>query len=174
MLNIKPPDYKFCPFCAFKLSIEREEDDNIKVCPNCGWKYYPHVSQAALAIITKRDKVLLVKRNRDPYKNTWMFPAGFLKYGEYPEEAIVREVREETGLTVKNAKLVEIGQTTDDPRQSGHLVFYYKIVASGSFKNKDKDENSDIGWFGVKNPPKIGWKGHKLLIRSLSRGKYLK
>jgi ADP-ribose pyrophosphatase YjhB (NUDIX family) len=106
MLNIKPPDYIYCPICGVKLQKMQKEGRERKHCPNCGFKYYPHVPQSAVAVAVKNNKTLLVKRNRKPYKNTWMFPAGFTEYGEHPEETALRELKEETGLMANNPKLM--------------------------------------------------------------------
>ncbi len=170
MLNIKPPDYKYCPLCSNKLSRFREEGIWRKHCTNCGWKYYPHVFQSAAAIVKKDNKILLVKRRRDPYKNTWMFPAGFVKFGEHPEETIKREVEEETNLKVLSTKLFNIAQSIDDPRAPGHLIFEYLATVKGKIKNSDKEENIDIGWFDLKNSPEIGWQQHKEIIKKLQEG----
>jgi 8-oxo-dGTP diphosphatase len=169
MLNIKPSEFKFCPLCATKLRSKVEEGKARKFCPNCGWKYYPHVFQSAVAVIIKNNSVLLVKRAREPYKNTWMFPAGFLDFGEHPEETVIREVKEETGLTAKRLQFIDIIQSVDDPRAPGHLIFFYRVEASGELANSDTDENLEIKWFDIAHPPKIGWKAHKDIIKRLQQ-----
>lgn len=168
MLKVKPPNFKFCPFCGKKLSIKKDTDGaKRKYCAQDNWTYYPSVVQGAAAVVIKRKKLLLVKRARKPYKGTWMFPAGFVSYGEHPQETAIREANEETGLLVKNAKLIEILQSEDDPRWPGHLIFFFKVDAKGETKNLDRGENKDIAWFDIKNPPKIGWKTHKYIIKKL-------
>ena len=114
-LLIKPPNYKFCPFCGRAVKKKKELGHLRKFCPDCRWTYYPHVAGAAAAIIIKNNQVLMVKRKIRPYKDTWMFPAGFIDYGEHPQEAVVREVKEETGLKVKKVNLLEVIQSEDDP-----------------------------------------------------------
>lgn len=171
MLKIKPPNYQFCPFCGKKLEIRIEEEHERKFCKGCRWTYYPHVAAAAGAIITRRGKVLMVKRGREPYKGTWMFPAGFIDFGEHPEETVAREVREETGLKMKKATFFKVVQSGDDPRSPGHFMFFYKATVSGNKPKTDKEENQGIGWFDIKNPPKIGWKWHKYVMRLLKEKK---
>jgi len=169
MLKIKPPAYQYCPFCGRKLKTRTEERKRRKYCSFCHWTYYPHVDGAALAVILRRGRVLLVKRAREPYKNTWMFPAGFIEFGEAPWEACQREVEEETGLKMKKAKLQEVLQSTDDPRSPGHFVFVYRVeVLSGEIKT-DLEENKDIAWFSLTTSPKIGWQLHRRIWRKLKR-----
>jgi len=169
MLKIKPPNYQFFPFCGRKLTIKKEEEKKRKFCPSCNWTYYPHVACAVAAVIVKGSKVLMVRRNREPYKSTWMLPAGFVDFGEHPEDTLSREIREETGLRLKKSKLLLIFQTGDDPRSPGHFCIFYKVVVSGTKLETDKDENQGIGWFDLRNPPKIGWKAHKYVIKLLQK-----
>jgi 8-oxo-dGTP diphosphatase len=81
-------------------------------------------------IITDDEKVILIKRNFDPYKNHWAFPGGIVEYGETVENAAIREAKEETGLDVKIEKLIGVySDPKRDPR--GHFVsvcFLSRIV----------------------------------------------
>ncbi len=167
MLKAKPPNYRFCPFCGRPLKTKTEDDKMRLHCNFCYWTYYPHVASSAAAMIVKKNKVLMVKRARTPYLNTWMFPAGFVNYGEHPTETLAREVYEETGLKVKQAKLIEVLQCEDDTRSPGHFQFFYKTTVCGTAKNLDNGENSCIGWFDIANHPKIGWKTHKIMMQRL-------
>jgi 8-oxo-dGTP diphosphatase len=169
MLKIKPPNFKFCPFCGQKLGFRKEEGRTRKYCPSCNWTYYPHVAGGSAAVIIKNQKVLLVKRNRPPHKNTWSFPAGFIDFGEHPLEALKREVQEETGLEVKEAKLMKIIQNVDDPRSPGHFIFFYRVeVGDGKLKTDEK-ENQAIKWFSLKERPKIGWVSHQEIFKEIQK-----
>ena len=169
MLKIKPPNYRFCPLCGKKLTIKKEEGKQRKFCSSCNWIYYPHVAGSAAAIIVRGSKILLVKRAREPYKNTWMLPAGFIDFGEHPEETVVREVKEETGLKLVEAMLFKVLQSRDDPRSPGHFLFFYKVKVRGTKLKTDKEENQEIGWFELKNLPKVGWESHKFILGLLQR-----
>lgn len=50
------------------------------------------------ALVFDKDKVLLIKRTKEPWKGMWHFPGGHVDEGELPQDAVVRELREETGL----------------------------------------------------------------------------
>ncbi|OGM03151.1 hypothetical protein A2115_01385 [Candidatus Woesebacteria bacterium GWA1_41_8] len=171
MLKIKPLDYKFCPLCGTPLLLKLDEGKQRKYCGACGWIYYPHVFAAVGAVIRKANRVLMVRRAREPFKQTWMFPAGFVDYGEHPEETLRREVKEETGLGVKSAELLVIQQNGDDPRALGHFVFFYDVETTGKIKNMDNGENEQIAWVDIKNPPEIGWENHKQIMEMLQAGK---
>jgi mutator protein MutT len=59
-------------------------------------------------VVFQRGRVLLVERGREPLKGYWSLPGGVLEVGETLESAVVREVKEETGLDVKPVSVVEI------------------------------------------------------------------
>ncbi|HHH80313.1 MAG TPA: NUDIX hydrolase, partial [Thermoplasmatales archaeon] len=48
-------------------------------------------------IVTKNNEILLIKRKNNPFKGRWSLPGGFVNYGEKVEDAVIREVKEETG-----------------------------------------------------------------------------
>jgi len=79
MLKAKPPDYRFCPFCGRPLETMKDDGRTMSHCYSCNWTYYPHVATSAAAIIVRKNRVLMVRRARAPYLNTWMFPAGFAR-----------------------------------------------------------------------------------------------
>ena len=169
MLQISPPDYQYCPMCSSQLTAKNIGTKTSKFCSECGWVYYPHVFSAAGAVIMKDDQVLMVKRKNEPYKGTWMFPAGFVEYGEHPEETVVREIREETGLKIADVHLIKILQNPDDPRAPGHFGFFYLV---DSFEGKlvtEESEVTDIGWFSIKKLPKIGWQSHQEIAGIISK-----
>lgn len=172
MLKIKPPDFQFCPFCGDRLSERKSEGTIKKYCRRDNWTYYPHVASATLAVITRPGKVLLVRRNKEPHRGMWTLPAGFLNYGELPEEALVREVKEETGLIVKRCKILAIRNTAKDSREPGQLLFFYRtwVFPDGSFENlTDKDENSEVAWKSLTNLPPIAWGPHRQAINDFCR-----
>ena len=171
MLKIIPPDYRFCPFCGKKLELKTEGVKERKFCTACNWVYYPHVATAVAAIIVRENKVLMVKRAKEPYRDTWMFPAGFVEFGEHPVDSLKRETVEETGLQVGDSHLVGIWQTDDDPRSSGHFCLFYLVSALGEKITTDHEENQSINWFEIKNPPRIGWKSHQYIMQLLKEGK---
>ena len=66
---------------------------------NCEICAFNNPKATVTAIIIKDNKLLLLKRNEEPFKNCWDLPGGFLEQGETPEEAVVRELKEELGIS---------------------------------------------------------------------------
>jgi 8-oxo-dGTP diphosphatase len=60
------------------------------------------------AVIVDGDRVVLVKRAHEPLKGEWSLPGGTVEVGETLADAVVREVREETGLDVRVGPLIEV------------------------------------------------------------------
>lgn len=165
-------EYLYCPFCSSRLNIKIEEQKERKYCANCKWTYYPKpdIAVAGVAIEIGQDTqplVLMVRRKRQPFSGTWMFPAGFLESGEHPEETLVRELEEETGLKVTEPRLLKVIKAVSDPRSPGHLVFFYQIKAIGEIANNDKDENSDIEWRSIYDDVDIGFPHHRIIFNEL-------
>jgi len=164
-------DYIFCPFCTgSRLETKNEEENKVRsYCPKCNWIHYPTPAIAVAAVITKvtenlEPRVLMVRRNREPFKGTWMFPAGFLEFGEHPEMTLAREVREETGLIVIRSRFLKIETAIVDPRSPNHLVVFYWTKADGTIANNDSDENSAIGWKSIYKPIHIGFPHHQTVF----------
>jgi ADP-ribose pyrophosphatase YjhB (NUDIX family) len=71
-------------------------------------RYPEHPRVGVGALIIKGDRILLVERGGQPLKGYWSIPGGLVDVGEKLNDAIIREVREETGLDVKPLKVIEI------------------------------------------------------------------
>jgi 8-oxo-dGTP diphosphatase len=78
------------------------------------------------AVIVDRGRVLLVRRGREPLKGKWSLPGGMLELGESLLEGVVREVREETGLTVEAVELTELLDRVH--REDGRVRYHYVIA----------------------------------------------
>ena len=71
------------------------------ICP-CGFaNYFGPVTAVGALVVNEEGKLLLVRRAKDPGKGQWGLPGGFVDAGETGEEAVVREVAEETSLKVQ-------------------------------------------------------------------------
>lgn len=105
------------------------------------------------AIIKKKGKILLTKRNIAPYKNYWSLPGGYIEEGEKAKEAIIREVKEETGLDFKP----NFWKYWDEiiPRIGWYAIV---LIFEGSAVGKlspDKKEVKELKWFSRKAIKKL-------------------
>lgn len=91
--------FKYCPKCGSTAFVENNFKS--KHCLTCNFTYYFNPSTATVAVIVNESKEILVAtRAFDPAKGTYDLPGGFVDMDETPEEAIRREVYEETNLKV--------------------------------------------------------------------------
>ena len=93
-------DNRYCGRCAGKLEPSREE--RALVCPSCGNVVYPRINPAVIVGVVKGEKLLITKYRKGYAHNALV--AGFTEIGETLEETVAREVKEETGVRVKNIR----------------------------------------------------------------------
>ena len=101
------------------------------------------------AMILDEDRILLEKRKNSPGKGKWSVPGGLVDLGETVEEALIREVKEETGLEVYNPRLVDVvSYVSLDER--GSVMYHYVIidylVTSRGGKPKASSDAEDLKW----------------------------
>jgi ADP-ribose pyrophosphatase YjhB (NUDIX family) len=95
--------FKYCPQCGSSRFPENKFKS--KKCENCGFTYYFNSSAATAAFITDPEgRLLVAKRAKEPAKGTLDLPGGFVDLYETAEEAIQREVLEETGLQINQLR----------------------------------------------------------------------
>ena len=99
-------------------------------------QYPDHPLLGVGAIIFRDDSVLLVRRANPPLAGEWSIPGGLVETGETTKEAILREVREETGLEIEPVRLVEVFERIlrdSDARVEYHFVLidYLCRIVSG-------------------------------------------
>jgi 8-oxo-dGTP diphosphatase len=104
------------------------------------------------AVIVEKGKILLIKRGNPPYKGYWALPGGFVEYGETTEEAVVRETKEETGLTCEVLKLTGVYSAPDrDPRGHTVSVVYLMTIVGG--EADAGDDAADAAWVDLGELP---------------------
>jgi len=102
------------------------------------------------AIIVEGDRVLLVKRGHAPLLGKWSIPGGVLEVGETLRKAVVREAREETGLTIEPEELLGVFERVV-PDEQGRMRYHYVLIdflcrrVSGELLAADDAE--DARWF---------------------------
>lgn len=101
------------------------------------------------ALIVRRGSVLLIERGREPLKGYWSIPGGVVETGETLKSAVVREIREETGLRVRPLKLVEVFEriTRDAAgRVRHHYVLHDYLCRVLSGRLAPADDCAQAAW----------------------------
>lgn len=92
--------FRYCPVCGSKRFVEQNEKS--KRCESCGFEYFLNPSSAVAAfILNGKGELLVTCRKFDPGRGTLDLPGGFCDIGETIGEALIREIKEETNLVVK-------------------------------------------------------------------------
>jgi ADP-ribose pyrophosphatase YjhB (NUDIX family) len=100
-----------------------------------------------IGLVKHNNKVLMVRRRQMIDRLTWQFVAGRLRvYQEEPAECIVREIREETGITVRAGIL--LGTTSDEHAPYERIYFSCEYLY-GEVTNTDTLENTDVAWVEI-------------------------
>ena len=79
------------------------------------------------AVIVNEGKILLEKRKNAPGKGKWSIPGGLVELGESTEQAVIREVKEETGLEVEEPRLIDVVNNVSLDGK-GRIKYHYVIV----------------------------------------------
>jgi ADP-ribose pyrophosphatase YjhB (NUDIX family) len=108
-------------------------------CPSCN--RFANRGVSVDAVIVRDNKVLLIQRGVEPDKGSWGVPGGYVGWDESTEDAVKREVKEETNLDVDNIKLVGIySDPKRHPKQVINIV--YLVRANGELEHGDDAENA--------------------------------
>jgi mutator protein MutT len=94
----------------------------------CMKREYPDTPLVGVgAIIIDEDRVVLVKRRHAPLQGKWSIPGGVLEVGETLRKAVVREAREETGLTIEPGELLGVFERVL-PDDQGRMRYHYVLI----------------------------------------------
>ena len=108
-------------------------------------------------------RILLIKRKKDPFKNSWALPGGFLEETEELEEGAKRELLEETGLEIEDLKqLKTYGDLNRDPRGRTISIAFIGVV-NKEVKIKAGDDAKEVNWFDLDELPDLAFDHSKII-----------
>jgi 8-oxo-dGTP diphosphatase len=117
--------------------------------------------------ILEDNKILLIKRKNEPFKGKWALPGGFIEYGEKVEDAVVREVFEETGIKTAIKDLIGIySDPKRDPR--GHVITVVYLLNMKGGVLKAEDDAADAKFFNINDLPELAY-DHNIIIEDVLR-----
>ena len=138
---------KFCGVCGGPMKLHT---DISKRCENCGKEVWPQLATAIIVLISRGDELLLVHANN--FKgNFYGLVAGFVETGEDLEQAVNREVMEETEIKIKN---IWYFKSQPWPYPCGLMVGFFAEYESGEI-HLQRSELSSGGWFHKDKLPVI-------------------
>jgi NAD+ diphosphatase len=140
--------HQFCGRCGFRTRTHLTE--RAKECPQCGLLHFPRLAPAIIVLVQRGREVLLARARRfeTPIYSTI---AGFVEPGETLEEAVIREVKEESGIAVKD---IQFFGSQPWPFPHSLMVGFTARYASGEISLSD-GENVDVRWFAADRFPQL-------------------
>jgi len=142
--------YKFCPQCGGRLEkrLIKPMEPRRLVCTVCGFIFYLDPKLSVIAVIPMNEGVVMVRRAINPGYGLWVVPGGFVDLGEVLEDALVRETQEETLLTVRPIRLLNIYSYPDHRTV---IAAYVTEYVSGELAAGDETLEARV--FGLKEIP---------------------
>ena len=140
--------HRFCGVCGG--SCEPEQAGNVLRCTNCATQHFPRTDPAVIMLIHRHDEageaqVLLAHSPRFPSAKLYTVLAGFVEPGENVEQAVAREVAEETGILVRDVRYFG-SQAWPFP---GSIMLGFTAHAASTEIVVDATELTDARWFPV-------------------------
>lgn len=146
----------YCPHCKTTLIQETKDNEQVQRCTTCGFTYWNNPKPVVSIILVDQGKVLMLRRAHEPFQGFWVLPGGFVGYSETPQEAILRETKEETRLSPRVGKVIGVYRIDNDPRGI-HIDIVYEGKPEGTLILSEEDSESH--YFDPQElPEKIAYK----------------
>jgi 8-oxo-dGTP diphosphatase len=138
-------------------------------CPECGAEHWRNAKPCAGALVTDAaGRLLLVRRNTEPWRGWWDIPGGFCGEDEHPIDCAAREAREETGIEVEVTGFVGMWldryPSEEDPDHVVTLNAYYHATAGAEVGEPDPEETAELGWFAPDELPDIAFEHARAVL----------
>jgi ADP-ribose pyrophosphatase YjhB (NUDIX family) len=157
-----PFQVNFCPACGTKTTFEFKFGAERAVCPSCGWIHFKDPKVAAAVLVEHNGNILLVQRANEPYRGLWTLPAGFVNGGEDPAKAAERECWEETGLTVRVIRVLDVVAGKEHERGADFVIAFQAEIIQG--KLTAGDDAADAKWFPRNEMPALAFRATKKIL----------
>jgi len=159
-------EYKYCPKCGNELRIRIENGIERLFCQVCNHFIYKNpVPVVAGIILDSKKRILLVKRGIEPCKGEWSLPSGFIEIDETPEQCVLREMKEETGLECRKERLFGVYQQKGW-RYSSIIILAYILNITGG-EAKAGDDAADLCFYAYQDIPEIPFISHRKIIKDI-------
>jgi len=159
----------FCPYCSSAITKKMEGDNLRDYCAGCRSFFYENPLPVVSSILDSERKILLVKRGRAPFKGMWCLPTGFAETGETIEEAVLRELEEETGIRGRINRLLDVDSLEN--RFYGDLLFLTFVVDPIGGQPMAGDDSDAVRFFPVDKIPRLAFRPNTKAVAAYIRTK---
>jgi ADP-ribose pyrophosphatase YjhB (NUDIX family) len=161
--------FRFCPFCGDELApLLGGPDRGRPSCEQGHFVYYDNPAITAFAFVERGGRYLILKRAQHPYCGCWEVPGGFVEAAERPDEAVRREIFEETGLRVDAPSI--IGAYTSRYGDAGKWtvdVAFHCRASDGVLSLSA--ESCDAAWVSIEQMPALAFAGERSALEEFRR-----
>jgi ADP-ribose pyrophosphatase YjhB (NUDIX family) len=153
----------YCPTCG-TATVPVEKKGVIRpYCPSCDLTLYFDPKVSAIAFVREGERTLLIKRGMSPGKGKWALAGGFVDAGEDPQATVIRELREETGLEIAVAGLLDVFHT------DGVITIAYSARIIGGTIHAG-DDAAEVCWFTKADLPELVFDSTITLMERWKKG----
>jgi ADP-ribose pyrophosphatase YjhB (NUDIX family) len=160
---------QFCLYCGEGITKKLEDDVLRDYCPSCHSFFYENPLPVVSSVLDDDRKILLVKRDRRPFKGYWCLPTGFAETGENIETAALRELREETGIKGKIIRLLDVDSYNS--RFYGDLLFLTFVVEQTGGKLAAGDDSSKAQFWPIDKIPRLAFRPNRRALATYIKSK---
>lgn len=141
-------EHRYCGRCGAKTKTH--DTDRARICTRCELSFYPRLSPCVIVLVSREDECILGRSPRFP-EGVYSTLAGFIEPGETVETALMREIKEEVGIDIKNMQYFS-SQPWPFP---GQLMLGFHAEYAGGVLQPDGVEIEDAHWFRYDQLPSI-------------------
>lgn len=155
----------YCSLCGGELKPAEGKIIRLK-CTRCRAVAYenPIVGVAGM-VFDPKGRILMVRRNCNAtYAGLWCIPCGYVEYDEDVRAAVVRELKEETGLLVAPAQVFSVHSNFHNPAQHTVGIWFLCDTIAGHGQLQPGDDADRAEWFLPGNPPPLAFPTDKLVL----------
>lgn len=138
---------RFCQECGAPVQEQLLGGRMRPNCQGCGYIHYGLHSIGVGGLVVIEDRVLLIQRAQNPGKGRWTIPGGYVENDEPCDEAVVREVAEETGIETAVDHLFAVRHRVTSADSNVYLVFKLRPVGGALTSDFDPEEIAQVGFY---------------------------
>lgn len=170
----EPFEWNYCGTCGQALVMAYDGQSDKPHCPACRRYFYHNPVPAACCFVARAPgELLFARRAVEPCKGEWSLPGGFIELGETTEEAVLRELREETNLRATRAQLLGVC-TRQSPISGAVMVLGYVIDDwEGESEMQPDSDASELAFYPQSDWPALAFSVHRELLALYARHKGL-
>jgi 8-oxo-dGTP diphosphatase len=142
--------FRYCPLCGGRLKREIIDQRPRQVCSACGYVHFRNPAPTVSLLIIREDQILLGKRPGKSGEERWATPSGYIEFDEDFLTTAIREAREETGLEIEIAAILNVTDSFFPPEQHFLNVYLQARITGGQIQSGD--DIGELAWFPLSGP----------------------